>query len=92
MPRRDRLEDFGRILVLSEQLLKHEIFQNDAVWGFPKYSCDKFEALSEEQKETVIQETSYSLQDIHEKIMDISLIASARDDLNLEEEQPVDGY
>ena len=85
MANRNRLEDLGRIYVLSEQLSKHPIFAHDNIWMPPKHSCDKFDELSEEEQERLIHEMAYALDHLHEKILDIMLIASARDDLNFED-------
>ena len=77
---RDRLEDIGRILILLENALNLDIFDE-----FPcrnKDFVEWVEELSEEKREEVLHPIPYKIQELQEKLYEMREIASGLDRLN----------
>ena len=78
---RNRLEDFGRILVKLENQLESPLFQQK-YWSRPKDSVDWFCEQTKEKQEDVIHEIAYSIQDLEFSLCEIRSIAAGWDELN----------
>jgi len=76
---RNRLEDFGRLLVLLENII--EIPLMDFHYS-PKHDIDRFLCLEKELQEELIHKIYYDLEQIQEKLYECVLIAKCQDDLN----------
>jgi len=77
---RDRLEDLGRVLVLSEKLLEHPLFQ-ELYWYRAKEANDWFERQTLEIQQDVIHEYAYGIEGIKSDLSEIVCICRGHDDL-----------
>lgn len=77
---RERVEDLGRILVLVDTLLDLDVF--DLYQGRNKDFIEYFNGLDNEKQQNLLNKLIYGIQDVKEKIYDISSIARGMDLLN----------
>jgi len=77
---RNRLEDLGRILVLLENALNLDIF--DEFECRNKDFVEWVEELTEEKREKILHPIPYQIQEIQEKLYEMREIASGLDRLN----------
>lgn len=80
-----RVEDLGRIMERSKRLCDDGLFDGRH-WLRPKDACEWFGELTDEKKDDVIHDIAYSLQSIHEELLEIYFIACGSDDLNEQDE------
>jgi hypothetical protein len=81
---RQRIEDLGRIAVMIDQILDHEVF--GIYQGRNKDFTDFISGMPPEKSDDMLDKLIYGLSDIKEKLCDISSIAEGTDRLN---EEPI---
>lgn len=81
---RHRLEDLGRLAVLLQGLLDHELFtdEGDLRPRRPKDYDEWFASKSEDQKDDILRAWAYGLEAISHRLYDMLSIAEGTDLLN----------
>ncbi len=80
---RHRLEDLGRLAVMIDNLLEHNLFEDHALRPGRKKDYDEwFASKTEDQKDDIIHAWVYGLESIGEKLYDMLSIARGTDSLN----------
>jgi hypothetical protein len=77
---RERVEDLGRITVMVDQLLSLDVW--DLYHGRKKDFEEFFRSLDEERQDDLLHKLIYGLDDVREKLCEISCIAEGTDRLN----------
>lgn len=77
MTKRERIEDLGRISVLSDDLSNHEVFE--IYTGRRKDIHEYWASLDSEQKDDFLHNMAYGLNDVHEKLLKIWEISTGED-------------
>jgi hypothetical protein len=80
---RQRVEDLGRIAVLTKNLLDHDLFEDRHVRN--KDYVDWFSEQSEEKRDDIIHNMVYRIDDARDKIYEMLEIAEGTDPLNTSE-------
>lgn len=78
MTKRERIEDLGKILVLSSYLLDHDLF--NLYHGRPKDIDEWWKTKSKKEKSEFLYLIARNIQDISFKINDIWAIAQGEDE------------
>ena len=79
---RQRVEDLGRLAVLLEHLLDHQLFQDEFLPRRPKDYAEWFGQLSEDKKDEVLSSWAYGIENLKEQIYEMLEIAKGTDSLN----------
>lgn len=80
---RHRLEDLGRLTVMIDNLLEHELFDGLSLRpGRPKDYDEWFNSKTEDQKDDIIRAWVYGIESIRDKLCDMLSIAQGTDPLN----------
>lgn len=77
---RERVEDLGRIATLIDVMLDLGVW--DVYSGRSKDFLDHFERLNSEKRGDLLSSLIYGLNDLKDKLHEISAIAEGKDDLN----------
>ena len=77
---RQRVEDLGRISVLIENLLHHDLFDNRSCRN--KDFVDWFNERTQDEKDDIIHSMVYGISHVKDLLCDISSIADGTDVLN----------
>jgi len=77
---RERVEDLGRIAVMIDSLMEHEIWE--VYMGRKKDFEEFFHNLDEEKQDNLLRSIIYGLETICEKLCEINSIAEGTDRLN----------
>lgn len=79
---RSRLEDLGRLAVLIENLLDHDLFKEEYHPRRPKDYDEWFASKTEDQRDEILRSWVYGIQSVSEKLYDMLSIANGTDPLN----------
>lgn len=77
---RERVEDLGRVSVMVDQVLSLDVWE--LYHGRKKDFEEFFESLDEERRSDLLHKLIYGLDDVKEKLYEISSIAEGTDRLN----------
>lgn len=77
---RERVEDLGRISVMVDQVLNLDVW--DLYHGRKKDFEEFFDSLDEERRSELLHNLIYGLDDVKEKLYEVSSIAEGTDRLN----------
>ena len=77
---RERIEDLGRISVLIDKLLDHELF--NLIVCRDKDFIDSFEALEEDKRDDLLHNLAYGISSVRDELYEILCIAKGTDPLN----------
>lgn len=77
---RCRTEDLGRIAVLLDQVLDHEVF--NLVTGAAKHFSERFNEMNSKEQEDTLTSFAYGYQEVESKLHEIREIARGEDTLN----------
>lgn len=77
---RSRLEDLGRIAVLTDNILDMDLWE--VYLGRNKDFVDYFGELADEKKDDLLHNLIYGIDRLKDKIYEINSIASGTDSLN----------
>jgi hypothetical protein len=77
---RKRIEDLGRIAVMINNVLDLEVW--DCYFGRRKDFIDHFRGLDEEKQDTLLHKLIYGLDELKDKLCEISSVAEGTDSLN----------
>ena len=77
---RERVEDLGRICVLSDAILNLDVW--DLFKGRNKDFVDEFRVMTDDDQDTLLHNFIYGLDSLKDKIEEISSIAEGNDRLN----------
>lgn len=78
---RNRLEDLGCCLILTQKLLEHPLFES-RYWHRPKDAISFFNDQPEEVKNDIINDVAYSLESIKSDLYAILSICHGTDYLS----------
>jgi len=80
---RHRLEDLGRLAVLIDNLLEHNLFEDYALRPHRAKDYDEwFDSKTEDEKDDIIRAWVYGIESIRDKLYDMLSIAQGTDRLN----------
>lgn len=79
---RQRVEDLGRLAVLLEHLLDHQLFNEEFLPHRPKDYDEWFEQLSEDKKDEVLRSWVYGIENLKDQLYEMLAIAKGIDSLN----------
>lgn len=82
MGKRERVEDLGKLSIMLDNILDHEIFEN-TMWHRAKDSHDIFFSLDENTQSESIRNFAYGLDYIKEKIYECLSIANGQSESNI---------
>lgn len=79
---RHRIEDLGRLAVLIQNLLDHQLFDDFSLPSRRKDYWDWFSELSEEKKDDAVRHWVYGIDNLRDKLYEMLEIAEGKDSLN----------
>ncbi len=79
---RQRIEDLGRLAILLQNLLDHQLFDEHHLTNRPKHYLEWFDQLSKDKKDEIVRSWAYGIDDLRGKIYDLLAIAEGTDILN----------
>ncbi len=79
---RNRLEDLGRLAVLIDNLLDHDLFNKEYLPWRPKDYDEWFASKTEDQQDDILRHWVYGIESFKEKLYDMLSIANGTDPLN----------
>lgn len=82
MGKRERVEDLGKLSIMLDNILDHEIFEN-SMWTRAKDFPDVFFSLDENTQFESIRNFAYGLDSIKEKIYECLSIANGQNESNI---------
>jgi len=82
---RQRVEDLGRLAVLIQNLLDHQLFDEGSLPRRPKDYWEWFTSLSEDKQVDVLHSWAYGIDNLKEKLYEMLSIAEGTDVLNEQE-------
>lgn len=79
---RQRVEDLGRLAILLRNLLDHKLFDDEFKPARSKDYFEWFAHLSEDQRDDVLRNWIYGIEDLSDKVHEMLSIAEGTDTLN----------
>lgn len=79
---RHRIEDLGRLSVLLNTLLDHQLFDESRLPRRNKDYDEWWAAKTEDQKDDALREFIYGIDDVRERLLEMLLIANGQDECN----------
>jgi hypothetical protein len=77
---RERIEDLGRLCVMTEKLLDHQLFH--LITCREKDFLDVFEEMKEEQRDDLLHSMAYGISGVRDELYEMLSIAKGNDPLN----------
>ncbi len=77
---RERIEDIGRLCVMIDKLLEHELF--NIITCRDKDFVDVFEEMQQEQRDDLLHSIAYGISSVRDELYEMLSIAKGTDPLN----------